>query len=891
MKKKESNLASLDQALAGKDTLKHTPMMQQYLRIKADHPERLLFYRMGDFYELFFEDAEKAALLLNITLTQRGQSNGQPIRMAGVPFHAVDQYLAKLVKLGESIAICEQIGDPSLSKGPVERAVVRIVTPGTLIDANLLDESRDTLLAGLIISGNHGGLATLDVVGGKMTLLDTTLAGLSAELERLRPAELLIPDAAEDLDRTQYDKLLDQHSSISIQRLSSWSFDPQRAAQSLCEQFQVHDLHAYGCEASLLALGAAGALLGYAQHTQKVGLQHLRALIVQDPGDLLMLDPVSRRNLEISETLRGERSPTLLSIMDTCATSAGKRLLNQRLHAPIRDHGLLNQRTSAIAQFVGEGNAGPARRLLDRLRGTADLERICGRIALRSVRPRELAALRDTLVLLPDLMSELPEQAHPLISVWRAAIQSETFNTGPSPLTTLSKALAEEPSAQVRDGGVIADGFDADLDELRGLKHTTGGFLLELEARERERTGIPTLKVEFNRVHGFFIEVTHTHVDKIPDNYRRRQTVKNAERYITPELKAFEDKALSASERALAREKMLYEALLDALLPSIPLLQEIGAALAEIDVCACLAERAVALGFQPPQFSEEPGIEILAGRHPVVEAQVDRFIPNDVKLHPSRSMLLITGPNMGGKSTFMRQTALIVLLAHAGSWIPAQSAKLGPIDRIFTRIGAGDDLASGRSTFLVEMSEAASILHAATPRSLVLVDEIGRGTSTFDGLSLAYAIAHHLSEVNRSYTLFATHYFELTRLASEHGQVANVHLGATEHKDKIVFLHQVREGPANKSYGLQVAALAGVPRSVIQLARKRLQELEQHPLQSGPQIDLFARGIEASNAPEGNGLVPQTHPLHARLTSIDPNELSPREALQILFDLKALADH
>ncbi len=890
MKKKQSKDSGAVQPAHDGASLKHTPMMQQYLRIKADHPDRLLFYRMGDFYELFFEDAEKAALLLNITLTQRGQSNGQPIRMAGVPFHAVDQYLAKLVKLGESIAICEQIGDPSLSKGPVERAVVRIVTPGTLTDANLLDESRDTLLAGLMIRGNHGGLATLDVVGGKMTLLDTTLAGLSAELERLRPAELLIPDDVEDLHRTQYDKLLDQHAFISIQRLSSWSFDAQRATQSLCEQFQVHDLHAYGCEASPIALGAAGALLGYAHHTQKVGLQHLHSLIVQDPGDLLMLDPVSRRNLEISETLRGERSPTLLSIMDTCATSAGKRLLNQRLHAPIRDHGLLNQRTSAIAQLIGEGNAGPARRLLDRLRGTADLERICGRIALRSARPRELAALRDTLVLLPDLISVLPEQEHPLISVWRAAMQSETLHAGPSALTTLSKALAEEPSAQVRDGGVIADGFDADLDDLRGLKHTTGEYLLELEARERERTGIPTLKVEFNRVHGFFIEVTHTHVDKIPDNYRRRQTVKNAERYITPELKAFEDKALSASERALAKEKILYEALLDALLPSIPLLQKIGAALAEIDVCACLAERAIALDFQPPQFSDEPGIEILAGRHPVVEAQVDRFIPNNVKLHPSRSMLLITGPNMGGKSTFMRQTALIVLLAHAGSWIPAQGAKLGPIDRIFTRIGAGDDLASGRSTFLVEMSEAASILHAATPRSLVLVDEIGRGTSTFDGLSLAYAIAHHLSEVNRSYTLFATHYFELTRLASEHGQVANVHLGATEHKDKIIFLHQVREGPANESYGLQVAALAGVPRSVIQLARKRLQELEQQPMQSGPQIDLFAGGIEASNAPEGNGLVPQTHPLHARLSSIDPNELSPREALQVLFDLKALAD-
>jgi len=871
-----------------KDPAQHTPMMRQYLRIKAEHPDHLLFYRMGDFYELFFEDAEKASQLLNITLTQRGQSEGQPIRMAGVPYHAADQYLAKLVKLGQSIAICEQIGDPATSKGPVEREVVRIVTPGTLTDANLLDESRDTLLGALIIQGNHGGLATLDLVGGKMVLLETHLAGLSAELERLRPAELLIPDVAEDAQRSTYDTLFSQHPSLSIQRLSAWSFDTQRAHQALTNQFQVHDLRAFGCQESKLAVGAAGALLGYAQHTQKAGLQHLRGLKVQDPDDLLMLDPVSRRNLEISETLRGERAPTLLSILDTCATSAGKRLLNQRLHAPIRDHTLLNLRISAIQELIGEGNAGPARSVLDRLRGTADLERICGRIALRNVRPRELAALRDTLLALPELSALLPDQGHPLLQSWNSSLTQQSSSTHPNPLNLLCAALAQEPAGQVRDGGVFAEGFDADLDELRGLKHTTGTYLLELEARERERTGIPSLKVEFNRVHGFFIEVTHSHADKVPEDYRRRQTVKNAERYITPELKAFEDKALSASERALSREKFLFEGLLDSLIPSIPLLQEIGRALAEIDVCACLAERAIALGFNAPHFTEEPGIEIVAGRHPVVEAQVERFIPNDVRLHPSRSMLLITGPNMGGKSTFMRQTALIVLLAHAGSWVPAQSAKLGLIDRIFTRIGAGDDLASGRSTFLVEMSEAAAILHAASPRSLVLVDEIGRGTSTFDGLSLAYAIAHHLCEVNRSYTLFATHYFELTRLAAEHGQVANVHLDAAEHKDKIIFLHQVREGPANESYGLQVAALAGVPRSVIQLARKRLHELEQPPVQSGPQIDLFAVGTNNSELDQSDES--ERSAVQIRLASIDPNDLSPREALQILFDLKALAD-
>lgn len=872
------------------DQSKHTPMMRQYLRIKADHPDHLLFYRMGDFYELFFNDAEIAAQLLGITLTQRGQSDGQPIRMAGVPYHAADQYLAKLVKLGESIAICEQIGDPAQSKGPVEREVVRIVTPGTLTDANLLDDNRDNLLAALLISGNQGGIATLDVVGGKMVLIETPLSGLSGELERLRPAELLIPDLAEETQRRSYDNLLSQHPWMSIQRLSPWSFDTNRATQSLCEQFQVHDLRAFSCEEKGIAIGAAGALLGYAQHTQKTGLQHLRGMQIQDPGDMLTLDPVSRRNLEISETLRGERSPTLLSIMDTCATSAGRRLLNQRLHTPIRAHALLDQRMSAIKALVGEGNAGPARRLLDCLRGSADVERICGRIALRSVRPRELAALRDTLKLLPEISAILPDTDHVLLCSWKHTMNQIAENAQRNPLAHLSATLATEPAAQVRDGGVIAEGCDAELDELRVLKHTMGGYLLELEARERERTRIPTLKVEFNRVHGFFIEVTHAHVDKVPDDYRRRQTIKNAERYITPELKAFEDKALSASERALSREKLLYEGLIDSLLPDLALLQQIGLALAEIDVCACLAERAVALNFTQPQFSDDPGIEIIGGRHPVVEAQIDRFIPNDIGLNPSRSMLLITGPNMGGKSTYMRQTALIVLLAHAGSWVPAQQVKLGPIDRIFTRIGAGDDLASGRSTFLVEMSEAASILHAATPRSLVLVDEIGRGTSTFDGLSLAYAIAHHLCQVNRSFTLFATHYFELTRLAAEHGQVANVHLGAVEHKDNIVFLHQVREGAANESYGLQVATLAGVPKSVIQLARKRLKELERQGISSGPQTDLFVEETVAGDSPKGSAGISNTHPVSDRLASIDPNELSPREALQILFDLKALAE-
>ncbi len=884
---------------AASDFPGHTPMMQQYLRIKADHPDMLLFYRMGDFYELFFNDAERAAQLLDITLTQRGQSGGEPIRMAGVPYHAVEQYLAKLVRLGESVAICEQIGDPATSKGPVERQVVRIVTPGTLTDAALLDDSRETLVAALYLEGHQGGLATLDVAAGRFVLSEAGEAGLAAELERLRPAELLLPDAPGARERESYARLSEGLPGVTLQRLSAWSFDGERATRELAEQFGVHDLRAFGCQEARLAVAAAGALLGYARHTQRASLAHLHGLTLQDQGALLTLDPATRRNLEISETLRGERSPTLLSVLDRCASSAGRRLLRRRLHAPIRDHVELRLRGAAVARLIGEGNAGPARQLLDALRGSADIERICGRIALRSVRPRELAALRDTVLGSAALAERVPAAGHALLEAWVAAleaVQAPTVEAAaasaepapPSAPALLAATLAEEPGALLRDGGVIRTGFDAELDELRGLKDRAGEYLLELEARERNRTGIPNLKVEYNRVHGFYIEVTHTHVDKIPDDYRRRQTVKNAERYITPELKAFEDRALSAAERALARERVLYDSLLDALLPHLRVLQAAAQALAELDVAACLAERAVALGFCAPEFSEEPGIDIEGGRHPVVEAQVDRFIPNDVQLGPARTLLLITGPNMGGKSTFMRQTALIALLAHAGSWVPASRARLGPLDRIFTRIGAGDDLASGRSTFLVEMSEAATILHAATPRSLVLVDEIGRGTSTFDGLSLAYAIARHLCEVNRSHTLFATHYFELTRLAQEHRTVANVHLDATEHRDRIVFLHQVREGPANESYGLQVAALAGVPRAVIAQARRRLAELEQQSLNAGPQGDLFAAPMARPDAEASAAERLARHPVLQKLAALDPDALSPREALQALFDLKDL---
>lgn len=889
---------------------KHTPMMQQYLRIKAAHPDMLLFYRMGDFYELFFKDAERAAELLDITLTQRGQSGGEPIRMAGVPYHALEQYLARLVRLGESVAICEQIGDPATSKGPVERQVVRIVTPGTLTDAALLDDSRDTLVAALYLDGNQGGLATLDVAAGRFVLSEAGEAGLAAELERLRPAELLLPDQPGAREHDAYARLTGALQGVTLQRVSAWSFDAARAARELAEQFGVHDLRAFGCEQATLGIAAAGALLGYARHTQRAQLAHLHGISLQDQGALLMLDPATRRNLEISETLRGERSPTLLSVLDRCASSAGRRLLRRRLHAPVRDHGQLRLRGAAIERLVGEGNAGPARQLLDALRGSADVERICGRIALKSVRPRELAALRDTLLAIPELCARVPAAGHSLLEAWvdalhaayppaggaasheagstEAAEQAPGATGAAGAAALLAATIADEPAALLRDGGVIRAGFDSDLDELRGLKDSAGQYLLDLEARERARTGIPTLKVEYNRVHGFYIEVTHAHVDKIPDDYRRRQTVKNAERYITPELKTFEDRALSAADRALARERVLFDALLNDLMPELRVLQQAALALAELDVVACLAERAVALDFCAPEFTDEPCLEIEGGRHPVVEAQVDRFIPNDVQLGPARSLLLITGPNMGGKSTFMRQTALIALLAHAGSWVPASRARLGPLDRIFTRIGAGDDLASGRSTFLVEMSEAATILHAATPRSLVLVDEIGRGTSTFDGLSLAYAIARHLCEVNRSHTLFATHYFELTRLATEYRNVANVHLDATEHRDRIVFLHQVREGPANESYGLQVAALAGVPRTVIAQARRRLAELEQQSLNAGPQGDLFAAPAPPQDAAEAAAQRLGEHPALAKLAALDLDGLSPREALQVLFDLKDL---
>ncbi len=880
----------------------HTPMMQQYLRIKAQHPDMLLFYRMGDFYELFHEDAARAAKLLDITLTQRGASNGQPIKMAGVPYHAAEQYLARLVKLGESVAICEQIGDPATSKGPVERKVVRIVTPGTLTDSALLEEKRDSLL--LALHERHGklGLAWLNLASGQFFVCETAAENLPAELERLQPSEILHAENAR----------LQANNHAALKTLPDWHFELDTARRALCQQFATLDLAGFGCDDYSVGLEAAGALLGYAKLTQGQAISHIRSLQVYSADRFVRMDASTRRNLEITQTLRGESAPTLLSLLDTCASNMGSRLLHHWLHHPLRDRNVLRARLDAVGSL---NESTLFQNIHEQLRPCVDVERITARIALRSARPRDLSGLRDTLLTLPQLHAALAACDAPLINTLADALyltvrpdettshstrlskdnsqvagyveasasahpSTSSGRTDSELASILQRSLKVEPSSVLREGGVIADGFDAELDELRGIQNNCGEFLLALETRERARSGIATLKVEYNRVHGFYIEVSHAQSGNVPDDYRRRQTLKNAERYITPELKTFEDKALSANERALAREKFLYEQLLDQLAPHIAALQRIAAVIAELDVLATFAERAATLNFSAPQFSDEMQISITQGRHPVVEAQVEQFTPNDTTLNEARRMLLITGPNMGGKSTYMRQVALIALLAHIGSFVPAQQAVLGEIDQIFTRIGASDDLASGRSTFMVEMTEAANILHNATEKSLVLVDEIGRGTSTFDGLALAYAIARHLLESNRSYTLFATHYFELTRLSEEFTQLSNVHLAAIEHQHSIVFLHSVNEGAASQSYGLQVAALAGVPNDVIRAAKKQLLKLEQNSAAQNPQGDLFDKKPEM---PE-----PEEHPVLKLLQDLYPDELSPKEALERLYQLKKL---
>jgi len=846
----------------------HTPMMQQYLRVKAEHPDKLVFYRMGDFYEMFYGDAQRAAPLLDITLTARGQSAGSPIPMAGVPYHAVDQYLAKLIRHGESVAICEQIGDPATSKGPVERRVTRIVTPGTLADAGLLDAKRNSLLVSVHVAGARAGIATLDLAGGKLSLRDLSLADVGALLDRLDLSELLHSDG----NFVTFTKAV----AIPSRALPPWHFDADAAQRRLCNQLGTLDLAAFGIADAPLGVCAAGALIGYAQAAHQSDLPHIRTLTVERESDLLALDASTRRNLEITETLRGESGATLLALLDTCVTSAGSRLLRQWVSNPRRDPQTSRARHGAIAELLA---ALPrCRDIGDALKRTVDMERIAARVALRSARPRDLSGLRDTLESLPSIAELVARFNTALLEDIATALAVDSAWA-----LLLQRTIAAEPAAMIRDGNVIAAGCDAELDELRAIDVDGGTFLVELEARERERTGISTLKVEYNRVHGFYIEVSNAHVARIPADFRRRQTLKNAERYITPELKAFEDKALSAQERALARERVLFDALLTELAAAVPALQRAASALASLDVLTTHAVQAATLRWTQPTFSAAPGISVRGGQHPVVAAQVEHFIPNDVSLNPERHLLIVTGPNMGGKSTYMRQTAVIALLAHCGLFVPAADAVIGPMDAIYTRIGAADDLAGGRSTFMVEMTEAAYILNRATPSSLVLIDEIGRGTSTFDGLALAWAIASELASNNRSLTLFATHYFELTALAAELEGCANVHFDAVLHKDSIVFLHAVEDGPANQSYGLQVAKLAGVPSEAVRQARAYLSRLDHFSARRDDHGDLFSATPPSAEPPRPGS------PVLDRLAALDPDALSPRDAHAALYELKRLA--
>jgi len=845
-------------------------MMQQYLRLKAQYPDTLMFYRMGDFYELFFDDAEKAAKLLDITLTRRGISAGIPVKMAGVPYHAVEQYLARLVSLGLSVAICEQIGDSNITKGLVERGVTRIITPGTLTDTALLEEKRDCVLLALDLHDGTLGLAWLNLAAGNFRVMETLPHNLSSELERLKPAEILL---SESLDASFL-----TNEVGALKRLPSWQFDADTATRKLAEQFQTRDLSGFGCDGLCPSLSAAGALLDYVRLTQGANIVHVRALQVERDGTYLRMDATTRRNLEISETIRGEKSPTLLSLLDTCSTNMGSRLLRHWLHHPLRDLVTIRHRLDDVSTLIGRPGSVPYLVVRGYLKSVVDIERITARIAFQSARPRDLSGLRDSLKRLPEIISSLVECSSEHMAMLAKAMTPEA-----ALLSLLEGALHDEPNTMLRDGNVIADGYDIELDELRAIQNNCGEFLLQLELREKTRTGIPNLKVEYNRVHGFYIEVTNSHSEKIPEDYSRRQTLKNAERYITPELKTFEDRALSAKDRSLAREKLLFAAILDTLIPYVSHLQEVALSVAELDVLATFAERALTLNYTAPIFTSEAIIKIEEGRHPVVENQVDNFITNNVKLGDRRQMLVITGPNMGGKSTYMRQVALIALLAHCGSFVPAKSSCICLLDQIFTRIGASDDLASGRSTFMVEMTEAANILHNATAQSLVLMDEVGRGTSTLDGLALAFAIAQHLLEKNRSYTLFATHYSELSRLVEKFTQVANVHFDAIEHKQRIIFLHAVNEGPANQSYGLQVAALAGIPELTILAAKEHLVRFKLENLEERSNLDLFSAdtsGFIEEQATE------EQHPALALLYEIIPDEISPKEALEKLYILK-----
>ena len=844
--------------------------MAQYLRLKAEHPDSLLLFRMGDFYEVFYDDARKANRLLDITLTSRGSSAGAPVVMAGVPVHALEAYLAKLVRLGESVAIAEQVGDMATAKGPVERKVVRVVTPGTITDNELLAERQDALLLSITRDRASFGLAWLGLASGRLGLTECSERELPAWLARLDAAELLCGD------RDGLPAAITA-SGIAITQRPAWQFDAALGVRKLCEQLQVASLAGFNAQDLPLAHAAAAALLAFAEHTQSQALAHLRTLTVERASDLLDLPPATHRNLELTQTLRGEASPTLLSLLDTCRTGMGSRALRHWLTHPPRARDVASARQDGIAQMIAQGFAS----LRDGLRGLSDVERIVSRIALRQVRPRELAGLRNSLQALPTLRTSAPSGSA-LLDELRQALQPD-----PAIASLLASAIADEPAVLLREGGVIARGHDAGLDELRALTQNCDAFLLDLEARERARTAIPNLRVQFNKVHGFYIEVTSSHVDKAPADYQRRQTLKNAERYITPELKAFEDKALAAEDRALAREKWLYERLLDALQPHLVTLAALARSLAALDALAALAERAATLAWCRPQFVSHPCIDIEAGRHPVVQARLaetggGEFIANHTRLDAKTRLLVITGPNMGGKSTYMRQVALIVLLAAMGSYVPASACRLGPIDAIHTRIGAADDLANAQSTFMVEMTEGAAILHGATEQSLVLMDEIGRGTSTFDGLALAGAIASHLHDRNRSFTLFATHYFELTAFPERHPGAANMHVSAVESGGHdIVFLHEVQPGPASRSYGVQVARLAGMPAAVVRQARGALEALEANQRAADLQVDLFA-------APPAQAIAPPSA-VDDALTDLDPDSLTPREALEALYRLKQLS--
>lgn len=854
----------------------YTPMMQQFMRIKADHPNDILFYRMGDFYELFFDDAKRASEILDITLTARGKANGNPIPMCGVPYHAAEGYLAKLVKQGHSVAICEQVGDPETTKGPVERQVMRVLTPGTISDEALLDARRDNLLVAIASVDQTIGLASLDMSSGRFQLLElSSEEELVSELQRLNPVEILLSETVTDYAFFGARK--------GIKHRPIWEFDLDSAMRLLNKQFGTRDLSGFGCDHLPVAISAAGCLLQYAKDTQRGDLPHIRSIIAENNTETVSLDASSRRNLELDINMTGGSENTLFEVLDNSATTMASRLLRRWLNRPLQHLPTLQARQQSIAALH---NNYLYETLHGHLKQIGDMERILTRVALRSARPRDLTRLHQSLAVLPQLATALENP--PIEHLSNLAAAAEPM---PELVHLLGSAVKENPPVIIRDGGVIADGYDSQLDELRALNTNAGEFLLELEEREKARSGINSLKVGYNRVHGYYIEISRGQSDKAPVDYIRRQTLKNAERFITPELKEFEDKALSAKSRSLAREKYLYDQLIEQLNESLAELQNCAAAISEIDVLATLAERAHSLNFCQPTLSLESGISIQGGRHPVVEkVSNDPFVANDLEMHNERKMLVITGPNMGGKSTYMRQAALIVLLAQIGSFVPAAAATIGLVDRIFTRIGSSDDLAGGRSTFMVEMTETANILHNASDRSLVLMDEVGRGTSTFDGLSLAWACAYHLTEKVRAFTLFATHYFELTSLPEKVAGACNIHLGATEYNENIVFLHSIEEGPANKSYGIQVAKLAGLPEEVISLARQELALLEagSHavitPAIAQPKV------AQARSEPSQSELfLPSINPqLQKRLEQLKPDELSPRDALELLYELKKL---